>query len=103
MRRRFACPLFFAVGIGGIQEFRFPRDVAVSVGPRVPQQPRLVYLEHLAVDDAVPARLGLGDEPELRACDGGESFRLAVAPVEVHSGIRAGSVSARQTLAGEWG
>jgi hypothetical protein len=50
---------------------------AVAVDPRVPQQPRLIRVEHLTVDDAVPARLGLGDQPELRARDGSEAFRPA--------------------------
>jgi hypothetical protein len=48
---------------------------AFVADPRPAQQRRLIHLKDLAVDDAAPAGLRLRDEAELRAYDGGESFR----------------------------
>jgi len=64
-----------AVGMG-LEPVGDLRHVAAFVAdPRPAQQRRLVHLKHLAVDDAAPAGLRLRDEAELRAYDGGESFR----------------------------
>src|SRR5690348_12779817 len=50
---------------------------ALVASPRVAQQRWFAYLQYLAVNDAAPAGLGLGQEPELRTGNGGEPFRPA--------------------------